>query len=169
MLNNSNYLDKLKHTKNVQQLLNNAYILSDKLFLKELKYLKIDDYDYDPEIASEELGLDLELIDQLIEDYVRQILHAQTIFVTYINILKDDKKNNKELDYTNLREFAHKNLGVARNLRIVVAEKILFRMMKSDDIENMLIYLEALIATTIILNPECAYKEITIRNIKESI
>ena len=169
MLKNSNYLNKLKNTKNSKQLLNDAYIMSDKLFMKELKYLKIDDYEYDPDIASEELGLEIELIDQLLEDYVRQILHAQTNFLAYIKILENDKDNNKELDYTNLREFAHKNLGVARNLRIVVAEKILFRMMKGDDIENMPIYLDALIATTIILNPECAYKEIRLRNIKDSI
>lgn len=160
MISNSNYLDTLINFKNTKQLLNDAYAMSDKLFSRELKYLKIDDYDYDPDIASEELGLEVELINQLIEDYVRQILHAQTIFSGHITKLKDDKEDNKELDYTDLREFAHKNLGVARNLRIEVAEKILFRMMKSDDLDSIPKYLEALIATTIILNPECAHKEI---------
>lgn len=162
MLNDSNYLDKLENSNNIKQLLNDAYVISDRLFSKELKYLKVEDYDYDPKIASEELGLEVELIEQLIEDYIRQILHSQTIFLAHINTLKENQVNNQELDFTNLREFAHKNLGVARNLRIKVAEKILFRMMKSDDIDNMSKYLEVLIATTIILNPECAYKEINI-------
>lgn len=163
MLSKLNYLDKIKDAKNPQQLLNDAYLMLDRLFSKELKYLKIDDYEYDPDIASEDLGLDTELIEQLIQDYIRQIIHAQVIFLNHINTLKADKESKKELNYTDLRDFAHKNLGVARNLRITVAEKILFRMMKGDDIENMLLYLDALVAAIIILNPECAYEEIKLK------
>ncbi len=168
MLNNINYLDRLKNYKNVKLLLNDAYLMSDNLFSRELKYLKVDDYEYDSDIACEELGLDRNLISHLVEDYIKQIFNIQTTFLDHINKLKEDKEAKKELDYTEFRELSHKILGVARNLRIEVAEKILFRMMRSDDLDSMLKYLEALIATTIILNPEYSYKEINLKR-KESL
>ncbi len=168
MLSNSDYLDTLKNNKNIEQILTDAYAILETLSSKELQYLSINDYEYNPNIACDELGLGLELVNHLIEDYVQQILHTQTFFLRYINKLKDDKQADKELDYTSVRDLAHKNLGVARNLRIEVGEKILFQMMTIDDLETILKYLEALIATTIILNPECAYKVIASRGINDS-
>ncbi len=168
MLNKSNYLDTLLEYKNTQQMVSSAYMALDTLLLKKLKYLNIDDYYYDSDLAVEELGLDLELVYQLIDDYVMQILRSKQIFLKHINKLKLDKMNNTELDYTELRDFTHKNLGVARNLRIGDAEKLLFRMMKDDDLNNILICLEALIASAIILRPECAYNTLVLMRVKDS-
>ncbi len=168
MINNLNYLDTLSKSRNSQEMLRGAFLQTDKLYKKELKYLKIDNYEYDPDTAIEELGLDLELINQLLEDYVRQIINAKIIFQKLIQELQDNKNNNLELDYTPLRDFAHKNLGVARNLRIEDAEKILFRMMKDDDLKYMPKYLDALIASAIILKPECAYNTLSVMKIKDS-
>ncbi len=168
MINNLNYLDTLSNSKNIQEMLNGALLQTERLYKKDLKYLKIDNYEYDPDEAIEELGLDLDLINQLLEDYTRQIIISQTIFLEHIKQLQENKKNNISLDYTPLRDFAHKNLGVARNLRIEDAEKILFRMMKDDDLEYLLKYLDALIASTIILKPECAYNALLVMKMKDS-
>jgi hypothetical protein len=161
-------LDKLFNSKNTRQMLNNAFIVLDNLCSKDLKYLNIQIYQYDPDIAIEELGLEFELIDQLLEDYVKQIINSKVLFVQHIEKLKSDRVNRIELDYTPLRELAHKNLGVARNLRIDDAEKLLFRMMKDDDLNYLLKYLVALIASTVILKPDCAYNTITLLNTKKT-
>ncbi len=168
MLNNTNYLDTLSQHKSVQSILNAAHLHIDKLYKKDLKYLQINNYEYTPDEAIEELGLDLDLINQLLEDYTRQIIVSQAIFLEHIQQLQESKHNNLVLDYVSLRDFAHKNLGVARNLRIKDAEKILFRMMKDDNLENLMKYLEALIASTIILKPACAYNALSVMKIKDS-
>ena len=75
-----------------------------------------------------------------------------------IKRLKLDKALNKELNYTPLRELAHKNLGVARNLRIKDAEKLLTIIMHSDDLDLIEISLDMLQYITIKLDPELSYE-----------
>ena len=60
-------------------------------------------------------------------------------------------------DLIEFHELAHKNLGVARNLRIKDAEKILYHMMKKDDLKYLEACLIALEASAILLKPECAF------------
>ena len=169
MFNNSKYIESLYNCQNMQQMLNDAIDVTNKLFMQELKNLDINNYQYSPDIAVEELGLDLDLIDQLVEDYVTQILKSSTTFIQYIEKLQDDKKNNIELDYKDLRELAHKNLGVARNLRIEDARKLLYNIMKVDDLDYIFKCLEALVASAIILRPKRAYDSVVLMKIKDSL
>lgn len=127
-----------------------------------------EEYLYSDEEAIEELGLDDELIHQLVEDYVIQILKTIPQFEEFIYDLQAKKDAKKELDYTALRELAHKNLGVARNLRIKDAEILLHDLMKKDDLEHLYICLEALHACAIKLKPECAYNTIKLIKVKST-
>ena len=171
MLNNSKQTEILLKYKydTMQQMLDNAYEVASNLFINELKELDIKDYRYTTDAAVEELGLDEELINQLIEDYINQILHSNSYFVQYIEKLQDEIENSREPDYTDLRELAHKNLGVARNLRIEDAQKLLYEIMKNNDLDYILKCLEALMASAILLKPKFAYDVLTLIKTKESI
>jgi len=110
------------------------------------------DHNYSMKDAQEELGLDDDLIDSLIEDFVVQIISNISLFKKYLNQSKETQ------DLTIFRELAHKNLGVARNLRIKDMQKILKEMMGKDDPEEILKYIDYLEACAIILKPETAYE-----------
>lgn len=158
MLDNPKQIDLLLEYDSVQEMLDNALIVTRNLFMNDLSNLEIKNYQYTPDKAIEELGLDSVLINQLVEDYVNQIIKSKDSFIKHIEKLQYDKKNAKELDYKDLRELAHKNLGVARNLRIEDAQKLLYKIMKVDDLEYISKCLEALIASAIILKPKFAYE-----------
>jgi len=132
-----------------------------------LEYFE-EDYEYSPAKAIEELGVDLDLVDHLVEDYVIQIIKSDAVAKKYLAKLREDKKNNKELDYTDFRNLAHKNLGVARNLRIEDSEKVLVDLLKKDDLEYLEHSLEILKACTIKLNPVSAYDALYLMQIKSS-
>ena len=169
MFSNSKYIDILFRNNNMQDMLSDAENISSSLFKNELKDLDINNYIYTPDEAIRELDLELEIVDQLIEDYVAQIIKSNVQFLSYINKLQTDKNNNKKLDYTNLRNLAHKNLGVAKNLRIKDAQKLLYKMLKDDDLDYILKCLEALIASAIILKPKCSYDTILLMNLKKNL
>lgn len=135
----------------------------------ELIDLHIQDYKYDVSIAVNELGLDKELVAELVDDYVAQVIKSVVQFESYLKTLKTSKENNKDLDYTALRELAHKNLGVARNLRIKDAEILLYELMKKDDLEYLVACLEALKVCAIKLSPQCAYKTLKLIEVKSSL
>ncbi|SFV66982.1 hypothetical protein MNB_SM-6-445 [hydrothermal vent metagenome] len=140
-----------------------------KLLSGKLAHLNIQNYNYDTKEAVAELGLDEEMIQQLVDDYVAQIIKAILQFDEYMQQLKDSQENERILDYTPFRELAHKNLGVARNLRIKDAEALLYELMKKDDLEYLLICLEALKVCAIKLRPKCAYDTIKLIKVKNSL
>jgi len=142
-------------------------VLVDKAKLICSKFFQ-EDYIYDSLEAIEELGLDEELIHQLVEDYVIQIIKSLNQFEELIFELQSLKDAKKDLDYTELRELAHKNLGVARNLRIKDAEILLNDLMKKDDLEHLFVCLEALQACTIRLRPACAFNTIKLIKVKSN-
>ena len=129
---------------------------------EELKHnaseFEAEDHLYSMETTKEELGLDDELIDSLLEDYVTQIINTLPQFRKIIKDIRNDIKKGKKADFTPLRDLAHKNLGVARNLRIKDAQKILYSIMKKDDLDGAERCLEYLEACAILLKPEVAYK-----------
>jgi hypothetical protein len=127
------------------------------------------DYSYTTKEATSELGLDDELVNQLVEDYVEQVIKTKQLFIYYISQLQDAKQSNQKLDFIPLRELAHKNLGVARNLRIKDGQMILERMMKEDDIDCLLDCVKALEVCAIRLKPECAYDTMKLIKIKSTI
>lgn len=160
---------KVSNVQAIKESLDRAKATCKRLATTELKYLKIGTYKYTADEAMRELGVSSELIHQLVEDYVIQILKTETHFLAYIKELKSNQNENKELDYIKFRELVHKNLGVARNLRIKDAEVILEAMMKNDDLEYLTLCLEALRAHAIKLKPTCAHNTIKLIELKSSL
>jgi len=153
----------------IKAFLVSANNLCKEVLLNDLKDLQIAGYIYSSKEAVEELGLDDDLVHHLVEDYVAQVMKSIYTFADYLLELKIAQKANRTLDYTALRELAHKNLGVARNLRIKDAEKLLFELMKKDDLEYLELCIQALQACTIKLKPVCAYNTVTMIKIKKTL
>jgi len=154
---------------NSKTVLRDAVFLIEKLCNEKLDGLDIVNYKYDPTFAVDELGLDYELVMQLLDDYVAQIIKSILQFEDFLKTLHNSQEAKEELDYTPFRELAHKNLGVARNLRIKDAEILLYQLMKKDDLDYLLTCLEALKACAIRLSPDCAYNTLKLIEVKNSI
>jgi len=145
-------------------------IRNSTLFLQSnFRHLEVHDYKYNADKAIEELGLEDDLINQLVEDYVIQILKSKIQFIEYINKLKIDRQNNIKLNYTPIRELAHKNLGVARNLRIEDAIKFLDELMVKDDLDYLTKCVIGLESCAIKLKPLCAYETMNFMKLKSSL
>jgi len=163
-------LEIKKQTDEDKRISINETLKKSNVFLQNnLNNIQIQDYNYSPAEAIEELGLDAKLIDQLVEDYVSQILKSKVLFLQHLEELQTSITTSKELDYTPLRELAHKNLGVAKNLRIEDGIKVLDELMKKNDLDYLTLCVEALSVCAFRLKPECAYETITLINIKNSL
>ncbi len=139
-------------------------------FLKNnLSELNIHDYHYVIDDALTELDLGHDIVIQLLEDFIIQILKAKITFYKQIQDLKQAQLDNRPLDYTEIRNLAHKNLGVARNLRIKDAQKILTILMEKDDLDYLRICVKALEVSAVKLNPLCAYETLNLINVKNSL
>lgn len=136
---------------------------------KHLSSLEISDYRYDISEAVLELNLDEIVIRQLIEDYIIQILKSKITFYKYIQELKQAELDNVDLDYTKIRDLAHKNLGVVRNLRIKDAKKILEVIMEEDDLDHLRLCVKALEISAVKLHPLCAYETLNLIQVKNSL
>ncbi len=148
----------------------NNIIKNSNMFLKSnFTDLQICDYIYNPKEAVEELGLDEDLVNQLVEDYVSQILKSRSLFIGFLKELKIANLTDVEYDYTQLRELAHKNLGVARNLRIIDGIKVLDKLMKENDLKYLILCVKALESCAIRLKPRCAYETLKLMQIKSSL
>lgn len=162
------YIDNIHQTDPIT-LSEQAEILCHELFVFDLSHLDIEGYKYDPSIAVEELGLDKELVEHLVEDYVEQIIKSVLQFEEHLKKLQDSKAHQEDLDYTPFRELAHKNLGVARNLRIQDAQVLLYELMKKDDLDYLVTCLEALKYCAIKLRPKRAYDTLRLIDVKNSL
>lgn len=141
----------------------------DSFIQSSFKDLDIYGYRYNIQDAVYELDLDEDTVYQLVEDYVIQILKSKTTFFEYIQKLKKDEFDNKVLDYTDIRNLAHKNLGVVRNLRIRDAEKLLNIIMQEENLDYIRLCVKALEITAVKLNPLCAYETLKLIRIKNSL
>ena len=97
-----------------------------------------------------------------------QIIKAIVQFEHMIYKLQNAKDAKKELDYTELRDLAHKNLGVARNLRIKDAVILLDDLMNKDELEYLFLCIEVLQASAVRINPKCAFNTIKLIEVKSS-
>jgi len=91
-------------------------------------------YIYDPHVASDALGLPVDLIEEFIEDFIAQ---AQEFRAGLYSSLE-------ELDYDNLKKLAHKLKGVAANLRIEDAFEVLVVLNNSRDYDEVKTHLNRL-------------------------
>lgn len=166
MITKFELFQKFLQDQDITGLKNEASRIYSELIAHDLAELGLSEYKYDPAFAVEELGLDEELIDELIEDYVAQIIKSLIQFESRLKQLHLSKSNQISLDYAPFRELAHKNLGVARNLRIKDAEVLLYELMTKDNLEYLLSCLEALEASAIKLRPECAFNTLKLIQVK---
>lgn len=120
---------------------------------EQIKSLYDTSYIYEPAEAVGELGVPEELVDELIEDYVEQILRTYSEFQLQISLLWEKDFFGESLDFTSLRDLAHKNLGVAKNLRIEDGVILLSEIKKAEDLQRLSQCLELLISSTIKLKP----------------
>lgn len=165
MNNTLTHIEFLLKSNTSQEMLDYALKMSNEINIKDIGRVNSI---YSPDLAIKELGVDLELLDQLIEDYVGQIIKACLVFKEFVAELQDLKTYTSNLDYTILRELAHKNLGVARNLRLDDSQKLLHKIMIGDDLDYISICVESLFACAVVLKPEHAYKTIRLIRVKDS-
>lgn len=149
----------------IDKMLEDGNSFLDKYF----KELSIAEYKYDDSEAIEELCLNKYESIQLIEDYVIQILKSKSKFDKYINKLIEDKNKNIDLEYSDITDLAHKNLGVARNLRIKDASAILEIIMRETDPDYLALCVMALEISAVKLNPKCAYDTLNLIKVKNSL
>ena len=120
-------------------------------------------YVFDPSIASDELGLPLELIEEFIEDFITQAKEFKDDLYTALN----------ESDFDNLRILSHKLKGVAANLRIEDALETLTVINSSDqtpvieeNLANFYNIIAKLAGETISVNVP---SEVAVESIPESV
>jgi len=82
------------------------------------------EYVYDPQVASDELGLPVDLIEEFIEDFIAQAKEFKDDLYAYA----------KEEDINNVRILSHKLKGVAANLRVEDAFEVLATINTTTDI-----------------------------------
>ncbi len=169
MIKKFELLNKSLEKEDVKSLEAEASRIYTSLLKNELSSLKLSEEKYSPQAAVEELGLDEELINELVDDYVSQIITSLVQFESKLKTLQNSQTNNTTMDYIPFRELAHKNLGVARNLRIKNAEILLYELMRRDDLEYLMSCLEALEVLTIKLSPQKAYNTFKLIEIKDSL
>ena len=99
--------------------------VEEKAVIKEDEYHN--DYVFDPQVASDELGLPIDLIEEFIEDFIAQAKEFK----------EDLYKAVEEEDINNLRILSHKLKGVAANLRIEDALEVLTIANTSDDLKTI--------------------------------
>jgi HPt (histidine-containing phosphotransfer) domain-containing protein len=91
-------------------------------------------YVYDPKIASEELGLPIDLVEEFVDDFIAQ---ANSFKESLYTFLESD-------DFSNLRIQSHKLKGVAANLRIENALDALTVVNTSKDYKEIKHHLDRL-------------------------
>ncbi len=101
-------------------------------------------YNYDPQVASDELGLPIDLIEEFIEDFIAQAKEFKDELHSSLN--KGDTDNIKIL--------SHKLKGVAANLRIEDAFNTLSIINTSSDINEVEKYLHIFYKTIAKLSGE---------------
>jgi len=125
-------------------------------------------YKYDFEEPMNELGLEEELITHLLEDYIYQVFSSYKNFNSILQSIKKSDSSEIETHVSDLKNLAHKNLGVARNLRIYDAQFLLTELMSNNtDVDYLKNCVEALMACAFKLNPPYAYGVLKLRQIKE--
>jgi len=116
-------LDNLKEEKGTPML--GAYLTEqDKAYLENLEFS--DNYVYNPNIAADELGLPVDLIEEFIGDFIKQSYEFKDQLFIAI----------KNGDFDTIKVLSHKLKGVAANLRIEDSFEVLRNVNESADINE---------------------------------
>jgi len=159
MIKFTNNLSKksLHHQESIEDYLERARKKCEELRNHHLN-IKEEDHHYSIETTKDELGLDDELINSLLDDFVIQMISTLPQFRQIIKEMRQKSRRGEVVDFNPLKDLAHKNLGVARNLRVKDAQKILYFIMNNNNLEEIERSLEYLEACMILLKPDIAYK-----------
>ena len=84
-------------------------------------------YEYDPKIASNELGLPIDLVQEFIQDFISQSYSFKTELYNSVS----------SFDLHKAKLLTHKLKGVAANLRIQDALNLLTKINLSDDVTEL--------------------------------
>ena len=93
-----------------------------------------DSYMFNPKIASQELGLSVDVVEDYILDFIKQ---AKKIKISLYSSLKDD-------DIENVKVLSHKLKGISANLRIDDIFNILTSITNSNDKDEIEKYLDTI-------------------------
>lgn len=169
MLKKFDLFKKSPQYETIDTTLKNATVECQSIVSQKLPNLDILGYKYKADEAVEELGLDDTLINQLLEEFVAQIIEASLEFEYFLRELKKKGESIQKDDYLPFRALVHKNLGVAKNLRVKDAEILLYEMMIKEDLEYLQDCTHALKACAIMLKPESAYKALKLSELEGSL
>lgn len=159
----------LSKEQKIQTVLNHANQICAIVFKNRFNNPELSTYKYNLTEPANELGLDEELIVQLIEDYISQIFKAYIVFKNLLSNIHNLNHSARDLKLTDLKNLAHKNLGVARNLRIKDAQVLLTDLMHgNDDLNHLEDCVEALQACAFKLNPTYAYNILQLMDTKST-
>ena len=116
--------DNIAEDEDVAPMLGAFLSEKDKEYLSNLEFN--DEYVYNPQIAADELGLPVDLIEEFIGDFIKQAYEFKEQLFTAM----------KEEDFDNIKILSHKLKGVAANLRIEDAFEVLRTVNETSDIEE---------------------------------
>jgi len=168
MLNRITIDNAISKEDNIASILKISESVCNKVFSKN-DVSSYSNYTYDYNRPINELGLDEELISQLLEDYISQIFKTYDIFHNILDNITQTKGIDKEAKLIDLKNLAHKNLGVVRNLRIDDAQILLSDLMSNhQDIKHLRECVEALMGCAFKLNPDYAFNVLKLQKIKET-
>ena len=116
--------DNLPEEENATPMLGANLSEEDKAYLADLEFSE--DYVYNPQIAADELGLPVELIEEFIGDFIKQ---AHEFKEQLFNAIDSQ-------DFDNIKILSHKLKGVAANLRIEDSFEVLRNVNETNDIKE---------------------------------
>jgi len=116
--------DNIKDDENSTPMLGAYLSEEDKAYLADLEFNE--DYVYNPQIAADELGLPVDLIEEFIGDFINQ---AHEFKEQLFNAIESE-------DFDNIKILSHKLKGVAANLRIEDSFEVLRNVNETSDIKE---------------------------------
>ena len=116
--------DNIKEEEKSAPMLGAYLNEEEKAYLADLKIS--DDYTYDPQIAADELGLPVDLIEEFIGDFIKQAHEFKDQLFTAVS----------DGDFDNIKVLSHKLKGVAANLRIEDGFEVLDNVNETSDIKE---------------------------------
>jgi hypothetical protein len=169
MLNTFKIDDSISKEENILQIKKTAESICEEVFQNNNSF-QFSNYKYDYSIPANELGLEEELIAQLIEDYISQVFSSYKAFNTILeDMIKADKEHLDEC-LIELKNLAHKNIGVAKNLRIQDAQILLVELMNNcTDVKYLKKCIDALMSCAFKLNPTYAFDVLKLKHIKNKL
>ena len=160
--------DTVSKDDNIASILKLAQSVCDKVIEHKQEEFS-PTYVFDYSKPAHELGLEEELIAQLIEDYIYQIFNSYNSFRTILDNISKSEEKDLDVHLIELKNLAHKNLGVARNLRIEDSQILLSELMNNHtDIEYLRKCVEALMGCSFKLNPSYAYDVLKLKKVKDN-